>query len=94
MDVAPGTSPAVAFTHLVSDYDARYYRYLWREMMASDLYAATFHPDGQFCLTEGQTLRRRIMEVADQLDIPSMIESYLGRSLSTRPFLKEYNLIC
>jgi Zn-dependent oligopeptidase len=65
-----------AFEHVASDYDARYFGYLWSQMAATDIFRQF---TGDSDAATGVRYRKRVLEPGAKLDGAKMIRSFLGR---------------
>ncbi len=65
-----------AFDHVASDYDARYFGYLWSMMAATDIFRQ-FAGDND--AATGVRYRKCVLEPGATLDGADMIRSFLGR---------------
>lgn len=77
----------------MNGYDAGYYGYLWSEAMSADM-ATVFEkaPEAYLDRTAGMRLRHEIYETGGARDVNESVEKFLGRKMSTAPFLEKLGL--
>ena len=75
---APGAHMETSFTHL-GGYDARYYTYLWSEVIEKDLFAA-FERAGLADPSIARNYREAILVPGGARPAAAMVESFLGRA--------------
>ncbi|MFW9997081.1 MAG: M3 family metallopeptidase, partial [Candidatus Odinarchaeota archaeon] len=91
IDAIEGTNGACNFNHIVSDYDAGYYSYLWSEVYAQDMYTR-FQKEGPTSKKVGRSYRKEILEPGGSVDEAKLIENFLGRKPNNEAFLKSIGL--
>jgi len=89
-----GDTPHTALAswdHLGSgQYSASYYSYTWSIIIAADLYS--LFANDPFNATQGRRYRRGILEPGGSVDPREIVEGYLGRQVSTGPFLESIGI--
>ncbi len=80
------TNPAASFGHLMG-YDAGYYGYLWAEVFSHDMYTK-FKEIGILSPEIGKLFRKWILEPGGSKDEMYLMESFLGRKVSDKAFVK------
>lgn len=91
LPLTPGTIPQASFGHLMGGYDAGYYGYLWSEVIAEDFFGE-FAKAGLRNPQTGLKFRKEILERGGTLEEEEMVENFLGRKVSNKPFLKSIGL--
>lgn len=88
LPVPPSTAFVAYFGHLTG-YDAGYYGYAWAEALAADL-ATVFEnsKEGFMDTNTGSKLRNLIFAPGGSVDPNQLVENFLGRKPSQKPFLK------
>ncbi|MGB2578356.1 thimet oligopeptidase [Elusimicrobium simillimum] len=87
----PGTLPQAGFDHIMGGYDAGYYGYLWAEVIAQDFFSE-FERNGIFNPEIGKKFRKEILSVGGTYDEEVIVEKFLGRKVSNKPFMKSIGL--
>ena len=76
-----------AFAHIVADYDAGYYGYLWSLVYGDDLWSR-FEADGIASPVVGAAYRRELLEPGATRDAEDMVARFLGRPSSNAAFMR------
>ena len=76
-----------AFAHIVADYDAGYYGYLWSLVYGDDLWSR-FEADGVASPVVGAAYRRELLEPGATRDAEDMVARFLGRPSSNAAFMR------
>ena len=85
-----GLGPA-SFGHLMLDYDAGYYGYLWSRAYAQDLYTR-FAREGPLNPRTGRAYRETILAMAATEEPDVLLLRFLGRGLSYEAFFAEMGI--
>ncbi|MDR0646208.1 MAG: Zn-dependent oligopeptidase [Elusimicrobiota bacterium] len=85
------TYPQASFDHIMGGYDAGYYGYLWAEVIAQDFFSE-FEKRGIFNPQTGKKFRKTILAVGGSYEEKKLVKNFLGRSVSSKPFLKHLGL--
>lgn len=80
----PGSLFPASFDHIVGEYAAGYYGYLWAQVIAADLRTA-FAPD-LFDPATGRRWRERVLEAGNERPPEALIQAFLGRSVREDAF--------
>lgn len=78
LDEPEGLHPAATFTHIMGDYDAGYYSYLWSKVYALDI-VDEFRENGMTNETLGLRLRNDVYSQGNMADGMTLLENFLGR---------------
>ncbi|KAL6817540.1 metallopeptidase MepB [Trichoderma camerunense] len=79
------------FRHLIEDYDAGYYSYLFSLVYAADVFNATFKLDPENT-ANGRRYRHAVLTKGASEDEMTILTRFLGRELDFYPFSQELNL--
>lgn len=80
------------FGHLMNQYSAAYYGYLWAEVLSADMFAAKFASD-PFDAVSGMEYRKKVLAVGGVGKIADHLEGFLGRKPTEDAFLKSRGII-
>ena len=86
----PGTADTFwpsTFAHILGDYDAGYYGYLWSLVYGDDLWSR-FAAEGIADPAVGAAYRREILEPGATIDAEAMVAAFLGRPPTNEAFLR------
>lgn len=83
----PGTAFPGQFDHIIRNYGAGYYGYLWSEVLALDMLSQ--YGDNLMNPEIGQRFRREILERGGERTGAEMVRSFLGREPSPQAFFAE-----
>ncbi|KAJ6252272.1 saccharolysin [Anaeramoeba flamelloides] len=87
MNMHPDLNIATNFGHMVWNYDANYYGYLWSLVYAADLFTK-FEEGGVFSKEIGMQFRKKCLEIGGTKDGMEIMEDFLGRKPNNLSFLK------
>jgi thimet oligopeptidase len=76
-----------AFAHIVADYDAGYYGYLWSLVYGDDMWSR-FEAEGIASPVVGAAYRRELLERGATRDAEDMVAAFLGRPSTNEAFLR------
>ncbi len=76
-----------SFNHIISEYDAGYYSYLWSLVYADDVFSE-FKKHGIFSKKIGMKYRKEILEVGGSRDEMESLKAFLGRKPNNKAFIK------
>ena len=80
------------FGHLMNQYSAAYYGYLWAEVMSADMWKTVFEDD-PFSKESGMRYRKLILAQGGVGKIADHLEFFLGgRAPTQEPFLVSRNI--
>ncbi len=89
-DPVPETYYHAGFGHFVG-YQAGYYGYMWSLVYAQDMFQR-FKDLGMLNPKAGMYYRKKILARGSTMDELKMVEDYLGRPVSMKPFLEHLGL--
>jgi thimet oligopeptidase len=92
IQMTKNTYPQASFDHIMNGYDSGYYGYLWALVIAQDFFSE-FERAGIFNPEIGMKFRKQILAPGGSYDEEKLVETFLGRKVSNRPFLKSIGLI-
>jgi len=88
----PGCNMLRNFGHLMNQYSAAYYGYLWAEVLSADMFATRFSKE-PFSKEAGAAYRKTILAPGGVGSIAQHLEKFLGRPPSEEPFLKSRGIM-
>ncbi|MDX1901710.1 MAG: M3 family metallopeptidase [Gammaproteobacteria bacterium] len=91
LPIVPGTCTPASFAHVVGEYDAGYYGYLYSEVFAHDMYASVFKAD-PLSPESGKKYRQCILEPGASQDADVLLHHFLGRAPRMDAFLQHLAL--
>ena len=77
LDEPEGLHPAATFSHIIDQYDAGYYSYLWSKVYALDI-VDEFRENGMTNETLGLKLRDDVYSQGNMADGMTLLENFLG----------------
>lgn len=92
IDNPPGCSMLRNFGHLMNQYSAAYYGYLWAEVISADMFASRFEED-PFSKENGMAYRKKVLAVGGVGKIADHLEVFLGRAPTEDAFLKSRGIV-
>lgn len=80
------------FGHLMNQYSAAYYGYLWAEVISADMFATRFEAD---CMNAeaGMAYRKQVLAVGGTGRIKDHLTHFLGRPPEQTAFLKSRGML-
>jgi len=88
----PGCNMLRNFGHLMNQYSAAYYGYLWAEVLSADMFASKFEAD-PFSAEAGMAYRKTILAPGGVGSIAEHLERFLGHAPTQEPFLKSRGIL-
>lgn len=88
----PGCNMLRSFGHLMNQYSAAYYGYLWAEVLSADMFASRFEAD-PFSTEVGQAYRKMILAPGGVGSIADHLEKFLGHAPTQEPFLRSRGIL-
>ena len=82
-----------SFGHVMNQYAAAYYGYLWSEVISADMYHTRFAAEGIFNPSTGMSYRKNILSHGGVGSIMEHVSHFLGRPPAPDAFLRSRNLI-
>lgn len=92
IDNPPGCNMLRSFGHLMNQYSAAYYGYLWAEVLSADMFATKFEED-PFSVEAGMAYRKQVLAVGGVDKIANHLETFLGRAPTEEAFLKSRGIM-
>lgn len=92
IDNPPGCNILRNFGHLMNQYSAAYYGYLWAEVLSADMFATKFEAD-PFSKEAGMAYRKKVLAVGGVGKIADHLEGFLGRCPTEEPFLRSRGIV-
>jgi thimet oligopeptidase len=86
-----GSHIAATFAHLVEEYDAGYYSYLWSETYSLEAFSR-FEREGVRNAETGADFRRCLLEPANSEEPLEMMKRFLGREPGREAFLRRLKI--
>ena len=83
----PGSNMLRSFGHLMNQYSAAYYGYLWAEVLSADMFETRFAAD-PFDAAAGARYRKLVLAPGGVGKIADHLAGFLGRAPSQEAFLK------
>ncbi|CAD7940007.1 unnamed protein product [Amoebophrya sp. A120] len=80
------------FGHLMNQYSAAYYGYLWAEVLSADMFASKFEKN-PFDQEAGMEYRKKVLGVGGTGKIADHLVNFLGHEPSQDPFLKSRGIL-
>lgn len=92
VDNPPGNNMLRTFGHLMNQYSASYYGYMWAEVLSADMFATRFEND---CMNKqaGMDYRKLVLAPGGTHSITDHLTKFLGRPPSNEAFLKSRGII-
>jgi len=81
------------FWHLMNQYAAAYYGYLWSEVISADMFYTRFDKEGIFNAKTGMDYRKDILAVGGVGSIMEHVTKFLGRLPQQENFLRSRGLV-
>lgn len=92
VDNPPGCNMLRSFGHLMNQYSAAYYGYLWAEVLSADMFATRFAAD-PFSQEAGMAYRKQVLGPGGVGSIAEHLAKFLGREPSEEPFLRSRGIL-
>jgi len=92
IDNPPGCNMLRNFGHLMNQYSAAYYGYLWAEVLSADMFESRFAKD-PFSKEDGMDYRTMVLAVGGVGKIAAHLERFLGHAPREEPFLRSRGII-
>ena len=89
----PGTNMLRSFGHLMNQYSAAYYGYMWAEVISADMFETRFKAD---CMskTAGTAYRKQVLGPGGTGKIMDHLTAFLGgRPPQQEPFLRDRGIL-
>jgi Zn-dependent oligopeptidase len=84
----PGNNNLRTFGHLMNQYSASYYGYMWAEVLSADMFATRFEKEGIMNPKVGMDYRKLVLAPGGTHNIADHLTNFLGRPPSNESFLK------
>ena len=82
-----------SFSHLMNQYAAAYYGYLWSEVISADMFESRFAKEGIFNAKTGMDYRKDILAVGGVGSIMEHVTKFLGRLPQQENFLRSRGIV-
>lgn len=84
----PGHNMLRSFGHLMNQYSASYYGYLWAEVISADMFATRFEAEGILNPKTGMDYRKMVLAPGGVDNIMGHLTRFLGRPPNSDAFLR------
>ncbi|KAL7533365.1 hypothetical protein ACHAXR_009590 [Thalassiosira sp. AJA248-18] len=84
----PGNNMLRTFGHLMNQYSASYYGYMWAEVLSADMFATRFEKEGVMNPKVGMDYRKMVLAPGGTHNIADHLAVFLGRKPNNDAFLK------
>jgi len=88
-----GNNMLRTFGHLMNQYSASYYGYMWAEVLSADMFATRFEKEGVMNPATGMDYRKMVLAPGGTHNINDHLTKFLGRPPSNEAFLKSRGII-
>ena len=89
-----GNNMLRTFGHLMNQYSASYYGYMWAEVLSADMFATRFEADGNLMNPAvGMEYRKLVLAPGGTHNINDHLTKFLGRPPNNEAFLKSRGII-
>jgi len=89
----PGWATLRTFAHLMNQYSASYYGYMWAEVLSADMFATRFEKEGVMNPKVGMDYRKMILAPGGTHNLNDHLTKFLGRSTNNEAFLKSRGIL-
>ena len=89
----PGNNMLRTFGHLMNQYSASYYGYMWAEVLSADMFATRFEKEGVMNPKVGMEYRKYVLAPGGTHNISDHLTKFLGRPPSNEAFLKSRGIL-
>uniref|UniRef100_A0A7S0GAG3 Peptidase M3A/M3B catalytic domain-containing protein n=1 Tax=Proboscia inermis TaxID=420281 RepID=A0A7S0GAG3_9STRA len=93
IDNPPGNNMLRTFGHLMNQYSASYYGYMWAEVLSADMFATRFEVEGVMNPKVGMEYRKMVLAPGGTHKITDHLTKFLGRPPSNEAFLKSRGIL-
>jgi Zn-dependent oligopeptidase len=88
-----GNNMLRTFGHLMNQYSASYYGYMWAETLSADMFATRFEKEGIMNPSVGMDYRMMVLAPGGTHNISDHLTRFLGRPPNNKAFLKSRGII-
>eukprot|EP01006_Ploeotia_vitrea_P050035 TRINITY_DN67403_c3_g7_i1.p1 TRINITY_DN67403_c3_g7~~TRINITY_DN67403_c3_g7_i1.p1 ORF type:complete len:662 (-),score=90.79 TRINITY_DN67403_c3_g7_i1:174-2159(-) len=88
-----GCSILKNFGHLMNQYAAAYYGYLWAEVLSADMFFVRFDKEGVFNSKTGMDYRKKVLAPGGVGSILEHVTNFLGRPPQQENFLRSKGIV-
>jgi Zn-dependent oligopeptidase len=92
-DNPPGNNMLRTFGHLMNQYSASYYGYMWAEVLSADMFATRFEKEGIMNPKVGMDYRKMVLAPGGTHNISDHLTKFLGRPSNNEAFLKSRGIL-
>jgi len=89
----PGNNMLRTFGHLMNQYSASYYGYMWAEVLSADMFATRFEKEGVMNPEVGMGYRKMVLAPGGTHDITDHLALFLGREPNNEAFLESRGIL-
>ncbi|KAG7365264.1 Zn-dependent oligopeptidase [Nitzschia inconspicua] len=93
VDNPEGNNMLRTFGHLMNQYSASYYGYMWAEVLSADMFATRFEMEGVMNPRVGMEYRKMVLAPGGTHNITDHLTKFLGRPPSNEAFLKSRGIL-
>ena len=95
VDNPPGANMLRSFGHLMNQYSAAYYGYMWAEVISADMFATRFKGDAECMSPEaGMAYRKQVLAPGGTGKLMDHLSKFLGgRPPEQEPFLRSRGIL-
>jgi Zn-dependent oligopeptidase len=93
VDNPPKNNMLRTFGHLMNQYSASYYGYMWAEVLSADMFATRFEKEGVMNPKVGMDYRKMVLAPGGTHNITDHLAKFLGRLPSNEAFLKSRGIL-
>jgi Zn-dependent oligopeptidase len=88
-----GNNMLRTFGHLMNQYSASYYGYMWAEVLSADMFATRFEKEGVMNPKVGMDYRKMVLAPGGTGNIGDHLTKFLGRPPNNEAFLKSRGIL-
>jgi Zn-dependent oligopeptidase len=88
-----GNNMLRTFGHLMNQYSASYYGYMWAEVLSADMFATRFEKEGVMNPKVGMEYRKYVLAPGGTHNITDHLTKFLGRPPNNEAFLKSRGIL-
>jgi len=89
----PGNNMLRTFGHLMNQYSASYYGYMWAEVLSADMFAGRFETEGVMNAKPGMDYRKMVLAPGGTHNISDHLARFLGRNPNNEAFLRSRGIL-
>jgi Zn-dependent oligopeptidase len=89
----PGNNMLRTFGHLMNQYSASYYGYMWAEVLSADMFAARFETEGVMNTKPGMDYRKMVLAPGGTHTITDHLTKFLAHEPNNEAFLRSRGIL-